>query len=155
MMKVKDIAQAIIKERQHKLDDLQIAVLLPLLFLERDPPDELKKVLKHRGVNIEIDTRVLPFTSQIFKDRLREYGIESSQSLAFFVSTIADRPGTAILYATVAKYACDQLGKTTLNVTEFVEHFPDGFPNNESLEKIWDMQKVGGANSVDYPKAWE
>jgi hypothetical protein len=96
------------------------------------------------------------FSFKLIKQRLKVFYKEDSiatDSVIGVCALLSDRPGMAVLYAATIAAMYEKHGHVVMR--DLVEFFPDGFPTEEEIHKIWTAQKIGGGNSVDNKAAWE
>jgi len=79
--------------------------------------------------------------------------------LLLFLILIANSPGTCIMYLTYFQYWCKKNDTREVDLVNFCEIFPMGFPSDEDLSKLWNDTKVkrgkegGSDNLVDHQDA--
>ena len=88
--------------------------------------------------------------------RIKPTGVEMSGGLGVWLSELSmGVPGNAVLWAYTMKcmFIKNDCKKITLN--DWVRHFPNGVPTDETLSACWDAQKINGRNLLDTAIAWE
>lgn len=98
-----------------------------------------------------------PTTYQILSKRLDYHKIPYDPAAAFWLASCSDRPGTAVLYATVLAALADKAGGKAASIDDVVNAFPMGVPDEPALQKVWESQKRYGHipdNWLDCPEAW-
>lgn len=96
------------------------------------------------------------FVSKIFDSALHKRPEQPQQvckRVQIIICTYCDRPGTAVLFAHTLHHLAKREGGT-LTWERFVDYFPEGLPDINSLERAWNAQKYDGVNLVDLPGAW-
>ena len=80
----------------------------------------------------------------VFYNRVRtKHTYTVSGPLASFVGFVSKNFGEAVMYANYLQYKAFKQGKRHLDLNFFLtECFPDGFPTDEVLKKMWEAQKV-------------
>lgn len=127
------------KLRCHPMDEDHSKMLITLLFASRSPmKPEMEAIVK------EIEEKSLAF--KIIKSRLLGLGYEPDVTLLMFMSTMVDNPGSAVMYAHYLAYKGKKHSVRKIDIQFMCERvFPIGFPTDEDMSKVWDMQKVSKA----------
>jgi len=99
----------------------------------------------------------MPFSVQLaYKALNGRFSFKMSDSLVILVAVVGKSAGIIVMYLTYLQYRAKKMGKEELDIGDFVMIFPDGFPTDDSLQDIWDSQKVdrgergGSDNLLDY-----
>lgn len=76
------------------------------------------------------------FLYQLIEKRAEYIGLELSDQAKVFLMFETKSPGTAVmyLYALRSKF-------TSVTMNDLANVFPEGFPTEDTLEKMWDKQK--------------
>jgi len=108
--------------------------------------------------DIDMKENEIPFTYKVMEARIGQHPtakITTCCKLA--VASICDTPAKAVMWAytlcRIAEY--EELPVVTL--TKLANHFPHGFPTEESYKKVWDAQKNPESplgNLLDTPIVW-
>ena len=113
--------------------------------------DELSRVFiacMTGGVNRELIEK--QFLYQVVVKRAEALELEIEQSLIDFIALLCKTPGESTMYLAFLK---NQAVKgIRANSENFVFVFQDGFPDQEELSLLWDMQKLKDAplgNALD------
>lgn len=98
------------------------------------------------------------FSLDVMRKRLEFFHIPYNSIALTFLSTMADRPGTAVMYA-AAYLALSKLKDHPATIKDLcsLDAFGMGFPTEEELNHIWDGQKAIGErpdNWLDHNEAW-
>lgn len=110
----------------------------------------------------EIKEEDLPFQMKLVKKSLQHrFSFNMSEPLQIFISVISKSAGNIIMYLTYLQYRAKKMDKQTLNLEDYAKIFTRGIPTDESLQDIWESQKVktghinpnGSDNLIDYPSA--
>jgi hypothetical protein len=142
-------------EKTGKINPLgeEMMKILITLVTRKDLIDEIYDELKKRTALVAI-----------LEDRLSTMNRELDKGAALFVGLACETPGDSVMYAYYLAHKMKQrnLGKTLDLETICMEIFPNGLFSKESLDEIWDKQKVsrgegvsGSDNLLDYRKASE
>lgn len=127
-------------KREEMSKDLSI-VFLSLLMME-----------SNHGESDNIP-KELNFSYQVSKTRSESIGLEINQPAIFLIITLSNGiPGTIIMFLYYMRHY--QLNNNEIPITmELIARklFPSGFPAEESLNELWDEQKVDGDNLLDFP----
>jgi hypothetical protein len=107
-------------------------------------------------VNEAIDDQWPPAVTEVFNyklvDKRAEYaGLKLTNSAKVLICALADSPGEAVMYITALAYDQKLLKYPQLNLKRLLEIYPEGYPSQDKLRKIWEEQKIGGANLLDLP----
>lgn len=86
------------------------------------------------------------FMWKLIDARAKYIGLELSYQLKAFLTLLLDNPGIAVMYLYYLK--C-RAGTRMLDMAEFTNIFPMGYPSKEDLAVVWDAQKVKGGNLLD------
>lgn len=151
MITVNEIAAEMFKAKTQPMDDRQSRLFFMLLIIEHNKmelPPEIAET----------------FQFQVMKKRLEShYVIPVANAYAMAVlALMAENVGSVVMYAgaLAAMYA---ERKEVITIKTIAEHyFPMGFPTEEELDRIWDMQKiplqptstVSTDNAIDLPDSW-
>lgn len=77
----------------------------------------------------------------------------------FYLTTIVKKPGDVIMYCWYFQYLSKKRNIKEFTIDEIVNIFPMGFPSENELKKVWDIQKVErpsmeySDNLLDYKEA--
>ena len=100
----------------------------------------------------------------ILEDRLGTMNRELDKGAALFIGLSCETPGDSVMYAYYLAHKMKQKGIGKILELEklCIDIFPNGLFEKESLNEIWDKQKVSGGegfsgsdNLLDYRKASE
>ena len=100
------------------------------------------------GVNREVIEDL--FTYKVINARAEALNLEIEQALIDFLSILCKSPGDVTLYLSLLKNEAVQGNRA--NMENFTMLFPMGFPNQDELEIVWDLQKMQNAplgNALD------
>lgn len=70
------------------------------------------------------------------------FNYELEDRLLLFLTVLCETPGVAVMYLWYIHFYAKEKLKKVVTLKEFVEVFGDGFIKEESLNDIWDNQKV-------------
>lgn len=93
---------------------------------------------------------------KILEDRLKSMGKDIGKAAAVFVSLACETPGEAVMYSYYISYKMKQLGLGNSIDLDILctDIFPRGLFTRETLDEVWDLQKVkrktGSDNLLDY-----
>lgn len=145
------------KLKSHEMSEEDTELLIMLLMKEKINP-----------TNTPIAEKDKPFLYQVIEKRIDAcFTFEITDArLILFLCAIAKSPGTAIMYLAYLQYWCKKNDVKEIDLEKFAEIFPNGFPCEEDLQKIWDEQKVsrrtpegvripGSDNLLDYQTAYK
>ena len=120
------------------MDDKLSEIFIKMNMMEMDQEKSMDIILKLSG----------EFLYQVIDKRSKHIGLNLNPYVITFLMFLSRSPGTAVMYIyyikskyVAADIIVDMHGLTML--------FPMGFPTEEELSKLWDMQKVGGNNMLD------
>lgn len=147
------VCKYFLEQRPQELPKKSISLFIHLLSdgfkkaIEKDPVKEEDKFFLYKV----IEKRVKHVYSYDIKD----------ERLILFLCEISQTPGKAVLYLTMLQYFSKFKGINEFTLNNFIELFPHGFPDDESLKNVWDAQKfqfedkrrTGSDNMVDHSDA--
>jgi hypothetical protein len=82
---------------------------------------------------------------QIADKRSEAMGLEINAAVKIFlIGYLCDRAGTVVFYLSYLRLVQQETGRP-INMTEFAQIFPMGYPNEETLSLLWSAQKLNGA----------
>lgn len=90
------------------------------------------------------------FIYKVINARADALGLEIEQSLIDFLTILCKSPGDATMFLSLLKNEAVQ--GNSANMENFTMIFPMGFPNQNELSTMWDLQKVQNAplgNALD------
>lgn len=137
-----------------RMDETSAKLLVGVLSNDEES-EEVTHLLK------EILEKSLPLN--LFVKRLENMDIDLDNRTKIMMGTILDRPGTAILYACYFMKYCKVNGRNAIDINTWcTDMFPFGLFSEETLQEVWDGQKVLRSNDgeftpdnlVDYPTAF-
>ena len=110
---------------------------------------------------LEMREEEKPFLVKVMEKRIEHCFTFSTkdQRLLLFLAVVSERVGTAIMYLWYLQYWCFKNNVRELTLDIFCQKvFPYGFPSNDTIETIWDAQKVKrdgmeSDNLLDYASA--
>lgn len=88
------------------------------------------------------------FQYQVLSKRADWIKLGVNHHVVSFIASICQSPGELVMYCYALKHWQVQ-NKKPLTMFMIAEIFPFGFPNRDTLEILWDQQKIGGANLLD------
>lgn len=107
------------------------------------------------------DDESAPFTARVIDSRLRHHGLRDKVSswVVLFLSTISDRPGTAVLWVYTLAHMLEKGTGVRVGMHELALEFPTGFPVEEAIHECWEAQKGRAMglpydNCVDHEEFW-
>jgi len=131
--------------------------------MDKDLFETFIMLIMAKDKKFEIPEKEKPFIYQVIEKRIKHcYTFKTNDPrLIMFLSALAVKPGTAILYLWYLQYWCKKNSVKEIDLDIFgTRIFPLGFPSEETMHKIWDSQKVnrdsatgGSDNLVDYNDA--
>lgn len=146
-----EIGNEIIAVRpQRALTKEEAKTLVGLVLLDKTVGPNLGTVLDEE----------FPFVYQVLAKRLQAHNVPFERSAAFFLASLADTPGVAVLYAAVIAAIAAKNDGRPVKLTDLtaLDAFGLGLPEDEALHKIWDGQKIndgqGPDNMLDRKDAW-
>jgi len=94
----------------------------------------------------------LLFAYEVTRTRSESIGLKINQPAIFLISFVAEGiPGTIIMFLYFLRhFQINNNNEITIDLIAR-EIFPFGFPSKESLSELWDEQKIGGDNLLDFP----
>jgi len=116
-----------------------------IALITSDSIDEIYKDVASKSIHLKI-----------LEDRLKSMGKEIGKAAAVFVSLACETPGEAVMYSYYISYKMKQLelGNSIDLKTLCTDIFPRGLFTRETLNEVWDLQKVkrerGSDNLLDY-----
>lgn len=81
------------------------------------------------------------FCYQVLAMRLNSLDCKLTPWALTMAAAVCQSPGDAVMYAHVLAYKAREDKRELTNLSQFVHLFPMGFPDRETLGKIWDTQK--------------
>ena len=90
------------------------------------------------------------FCYRLIKTRSEAIGLNLSDRLILMIMLITEgNPGKMVMmmYAIRSKM-------TQCDMSEFCSLFPNGFPTDSELDRLWSKQKGPGGNGLDQPVEW-
>lgn len=130
----------------------EMDIFIRLTMIEKDGRDGL----------IPENEDDIPFSIKMLRSSLNNrFTFEMTEPLQLMVADIAGSVGGIIMFLTYLQYRAKKLNKKKLNIEDFANIFPMGFPIDKALHDIWDSQKVkrseenvnGSDNLLDYQTA--
>ena len=140
------IGESLLKTKNKQpLSIEQSQILLKLMFLEKS------------NTELPIQEGEI-FALDIMRKRLECFHIPYNSIALTFLSSMADRPGIAVMYA-AAYLALSKLKDHPATLADLcsLDAFGMGFPTEEELDRIWNEQKATGQRSdnwLDHNEAW-
>lgn len=142
-------------EKTGKINPLgeEMMKILITLVTRKDSIDEIYNDVKKKTALIAI-----------LEDRLGTMNRELDKGAALFIGLSCETPGDSVMYAYYLAHKMKQKGIGKILELEklCMDIFPNGLFEKESLDEIWDKQKVsrgegfsGSDNLLDYRKASE
>jgi hypothetical protein len=132
--------------------------------LDKDMMKLLVTLVTNKSAIDEIyeDARKMSFLIPILEDRLKTMNRELDKASAIFIGLACQTPGDSVMYSYYIAYQMKKKGigkKLTLEEI-CMSIFPNGLFDSESMDEVWDKQKVnrdgsGSDNLLDYRKASE
>lgn len=119
----------------------------------------IEKSDKRSLLELQLELNMVPIPCAcVFYNRVKAcHTYTVSGPLASFVGFISKTFGEAVMYANYLQYKAFKKNRRQLDLNFFLkECFPDGFPTDEVLKKMWDAQKVeffeygSSDNMLDY-----
>lgn len=92
---------------------------------------------------------VRSFPFQLFSSRAYSIGLDTTESAMAFFALNSTSPANAVMWAYVFRYHQLVTGHK-ITMAEVAKVFPNGFPSDDHLEELWDMQKVDSSNLLDH-----
>jgi hypothetical protein len=101
-----------------------------------------------------------PFIYKVMERRLsaiHTYSVDDR--ILLFLSYLCKSAGQAVMYCWYIQYKSSQMHKNHFTFEDFSIIFGSGFPSEDGLKKLWEMQKVNvedvhdSDNLLDYPNA--
>ena len=90
------------------------------------------------------------FTYKVVMARSETLGLNIEQQVADFLAVMCHSPGDITMYLSLLRQ--EQEDGEEINMTNFVNLFPWGFPTQDTLSTLWDAQKEKDAplgNALD------
>ena len=84
------------------------------------------------------------FIYQVVEKRATYLGLNPTPDCLTFLAILVDRPGKSTMYCSVFKAK-----GLDMTMTNLVKLFPNGFPDDDELQRLWVAQKVEGKNGLD------
>ena len=101
-----------------------------------------------------------PFLYQILEKRISQvHSFRTDDRVLLFLCFICKSAGVGIMYCWYIQFMSKQFDLKQITFEDFANIFKDGFPSDESLQQLWDSQKVKiesltfSDNLLDYPNA--
>lgn len=155
MLKIDEIKQNSIE----KIFCEEFTKLKPVPLTDSQSEVLINLILDKEKINaIEIEEK--PFLYQLLEKRiekLHNYKIEVSAMI--YLTSILKSPGNVVMYCWYLQYQSKIKNIKTFTIDDLVNIFPIGFPSNDELKKVWDMQKIirpsmeYSDNLLDYKEA--
>lgn len=152
--------QLLMRGLNRKINAREADQLLSCLNITQGTPEEQLAIYKQ----IASQNMAMNIMHQRFKMHFGE-DFRFSPPLFLWLSTLADRPGNAILLCAAVALAVED--KTPLTLDDFIpKYMADGVPSAEAFQRAWDFQKItpewrarlgvetGPDNVLDYELAW-
>lgn len=144
-MHVNQIAEEMFRVKHEKMSTQQSEIFLNMWIAERLKDSLPKEIIES-------------FPFQVMKKRLvSHYGkqVATDSVLAFLSIGVASSVGEVVMYAgAVAAMYAEHHGEHIITMEDVADKFAMGFPSKDTLEVIWEMQKIGGDNSLDRSDMW-
>jgi hypothetical protein len=139
-----EIGEEILKAEVRVMDKDEATSLAMLALTPSEKP------LPEKGV---------PLAVKIAQTRLAYHKVGCSPRVLLMIGILCDRPGTVMLYVAAIKALSARNGNQPVTFIQFIEGFPNGFPTEKELHRIWLGQKVtdgspGSDNWIDRAEAW-
>lgn len=121
-----------------RMTDEMSEVFINVCFYPKEIPLELAKSLKDM------------FLYQVGLKRIEHiFNYTLDWKALFFLCFLAQTPGCLIMYLTYIQYWSQINNCKDISFDVFsMRMFPNGFPSNEDLHKLWDVQKVKGSGNL-------
>lgn len=87
-------------------------------------------------------------TFEITEKRSQALDLKMDPAVIFFLTVVAGSPGNIVMYLTYIRYwAANENTSNDVTWDDFtMQLFPNGFPSEEDLRKLWDEYKEGKEN---------
>jgi hypothetical protein len=86
------------------------------------------------------------FMYKLLKKRANYINLKMNQSVSEFLAYLSKSPGIAVMYL---YYLKSKVKDEELTMNKLTDIFPEGFPPEESLEELWNFQKIKSENLLD------
>ena len=97
--------------------------------------------------------------SELEKRISQVHSFRTDDRVLLFLCFICKSAGVGIMYCWYIQFMSKQFDLKQITFEDFANIFKDGFPSDESLQQLWDSQKVKiesltfSDNLLDYPNA--
>lgn len=121
-----------------------------------------KEMENDTNLRSDLEAKKLGYCS-VFHNRVKYcHTYKVTLAVSVFMGFAANSFGEVTIYANYLQYQAHKCGKKDIDI-DFISTrvFPLGFPSKETLQKVWDMQKVerkdygDSDNLLDYQKCQE
>jgi hypothetical protein len=127
--------------------------------MDNETSEIFVKLILSKNSQFEIPDNEKPFLYQLIEKRIsvvHDYKVDDRVLL--FLSWICKSAGIGVMYCWYMQYEAKKRNVELISFEVFAEIFGWGFPSDDGLHKIWDLQKVeskglGSDNLLDYGKA--
>ena len=125
----------------------------------------LKKVIQAENLKAypfdEMEKEATPMSLQLcIKSMKNRFTFTASSNIQILIGVTGASKGGIIMYLTYLQYWAKKTNKKEITISDYCAIFPNGYPTDEELHKLWISQKVdienkGSDNLIDYIKASE
>jgi hypothetical protein len=98
----------------------------------------------------DIEDNAIPLPVQILRRSIgKRFTFEPNNNLILLMGVLGETPGGAIMYATYLQWYAKSINKKDLNIEDFCNAFPLGLPTSQSMNELWNGQKIVRETKVD------
>jgi len=137
-----------IKEAEIKENSIENVFCEKFSKLQQHPMDFvhtklLASILINSLKNIKLEEEEKPFLFKLIEKRLSVlYDYNLTNDVILWLSYLSANPAIAVMYLTYLQYWSAKNNIDTIDIDQFCHIFPDGYPSNDDLHKLWDEQKI-------------
>lgn len=127
--------------------------------MDNDTSEIFVKLVLSKNSAYEIPESEKPFIYKLLEKRISIiHDYEIDDRVLLFLSWICKSAGVGVMYCWYLQYESNKRDVNKITFEIFAEVFAWGFPSEDSLQKLWDEQKVNrkdmsSDNLLDYGKA--
>lgn len=132
-------AETFFAEKQQPMSEELTEILMSILILEMKGAD-----LEEIPIELENDAGFM-----LTHKRAKFIKLNLTTTATIFLSMLERNPGSIVMYLYALKYNQLKYSSEKYSLSDITSIFPMGFLSEESLSKMWALQKVEGKNLLD------
>lgn len=128
-------------------------VWLEQFFAEVEPMEPEVTEILMKSFQIEVDNTapfdelLSTFEYQLIDKRARFLQMQLTPALIAFLMYLCGSPGNCVMFLSAIRVKATT---NNVSISRLCEIFPNGFPTKARMSVLWDLQKHGGANLLDF-----